>query len=63
MLDNNTYNLMSQLTEENQSLWRFKNDYISDAAHCQECKEFWEKMVKDKEEHIKELVRLIKKHI
>jgi hypothetical protein len=63
MLDNNTYNLMAQLTEENQSLWRFKNNYITDASDCQECKEFWEKMIKDKEDNAAELVRLIKKHI
>jgi hypothetical protein len=60
LLDNNTYNLMAQLTEENQSLWRFKNNYIPDASECQECREFWEKMVKDKEDHIAKLARLLK---
>ncbi len=30
MLSNNTYDLMAQLTEENQSLWRIKNNYKKD---------------------------------
>ena len=28
MLDNNTYNLMAQLTEESQSLWRIRNNLM-----------------------------------
>lgn len=63
MLDNNTYNLMEQLTEENKSLWRLKNNYIKDASGCEECREFWEELIKDKEEHVSDLSRLLKKHI
>jgi len=63
MFDNNTYNLMAQLTEENQSLWRIKNNYISDASGCDECQEFWKKLVEDKEEHIRDLSELLKKHL
>jgi hypothetical protein len=32
MLSNSAYDLMAQLTEENQSLWRIKNNYKKDAA-------------------------------
>lgn len=63
MLDNNTYNLMAQLIEENQSLWRIKNNYKKDASGCDECREFWEKLEKDKEDHVAELVSLIKSHM
>ena len=63
MLDNHIYNLMLQMTEENKSLWRMKNHYIKDAGDCSDCNTFWEKMVKDKEEHISDLLGLIKKHI
>lgn len=62
MLDNNTYNLMMQLIEENQDLWRIKNNYIKDAGGCGECEDFWKKMVIDKEGHIDELEKLIKEH-
>ena len=65
MLDNNTYNLMEQLTTENKSLWRIKNNYKNDASssNCGECKKFWEELEKDKEEHIKRLNELLKKQI
>ncbi len=63
MLDNNTYNLMAQLTEENKSLWRIKNNYVKDASGCSECKDFWQTLIKDKEEHISDLVELLKGHM
>ena len=63
MLDNHTYNLLLQLTEENKSLWRIKNKYSEDAGGCNDCKEFWMKMEKDKEDHVKELTELVKKHL
>lgn len=63
MYDNNMYNLMAQAVEESQSLWRIKNDYIKDAGDCEDCKEFWEKLQKDKEQHVKDLWNLIESHI
>jgi beta-galactosidase GanA len=62
MFENHIYNLMMQMVTENKSLWRIKNSYKND-SDCEECKAFWEKLEKDKEEHIKELEALIKKHI
>ena len=63
MFDNHTYNLMNQLVVEHKSLWRIKNMYKNDAGDCADCKTFWEKMEKDKEDHIQELTGLIKKHL
>lgn len=63
MLDNHLYNLMLQMTEENKSLWRIKNNYLSDAGDCADCKAFWEMLEKDKQEHINDLLELIKKHL
>ena len=63
MHDNHLYNLMSQIVEEHRSLWRIKESYKSDAGDCAECKAFWEKLEKDKEDHIEELTKLIKGHI
>ncbi len=54
---------MRQLTEEHTSLWRIKNEYLKDASDCVECKDFWNKMEHDKENHVKELGTLVKKHI
>lgn len=63
MLDNHVYNLMAQLVEEHKSLWRIKNMYLKDAENCESCKNFWGKMVNDKESHIEELTELIKQHL
>ncbi|KYK26574.1 hypothetical protein AYK26_07375 [Euryarchaeota archaeon SM23-78] len=62
MYDNNVYNLMLQLTQEHKSLWRIKNMYKKDAENDEE-RAFWDKLEKDKEEHIKELTELIKSRV
>ncbi len=62
MLDNNSYNLFAQITEESQSLWRIRNNYIPDAAQCHECRDFWERLAQDKENHIRDLENLILAH-
>lgn len=63
MFDNNLYNLMLQAVEEHKSLWRIKDDYMKDAASSAEAKAYWEKMISEKENHIKELTALIKKEL
>lgn len=63
MLNNHTYNLLLQLTQENKSLWRIKNEYQKDSEGCEECQNFWKKLEEDKENHIKELAELAKKHL
>ncbi|MCC7436828.1 hypothetical protein IT402_03080 [Candidatus Nomurabacteria bacterium] len=62
MENNNTYNLMHQLTQESKSLWRIKNNYLNESL-TEEEKAFWEKLAKDKDSHITELKDLIKKHL
>ena len=54
---------MEQLLEESKSLWRIRNSYKQDASNCNECADFWDKLIVDKEDHIKELEKLIKPHI
>jgi hypothetical protein len=63
MFDNHFYNLMAQIVEEHKSLWRIKNMYKKDASGCSQCQAFWDKLEKDKEDHIRELEEIIKKHI
>ncbi len=62
MLDNNTYNLMTQLLEEHKSLWRIKDVYKRDAEHCGECVDFWDRLEKSKEDYVRELEELIREH-
>lgn len=62
MLDNHLYNLYLQLTQENKSLWRIKEEYTKDAGDCEMCQEFWKKMEEDKEKHVNEILALIEKH-
>jgi hypothetical protein len=63
MLDNNTYNLMLQITQEQKSLWRMKKYYLYDSEKCAECKDFWTKFMTQKEENIAEMKKLLQKHI
>lgn len=63
MFDDNLYNLMMQITVEHNSLWRIKKMYKKDAAKCIECLEFWKALEKDKEDHIKRLKELLRKHL
>jgi hypothetical protein len=53
---------MTQMVEEHKSLYRIKKMYKDDAKQCKECKAFWEKLEKDKEDHIRELTNLIQSH-
>lgn len=62
MYENNLYNLMNQCVQEHKSLWRIKEQYITD-AQAKESEAFWKKMIADKEEHIAELTELIKKEL
>jgi multimeric flavodoxin WrbA len=63
MLSDHVYDLMTQLVEESQSLWRIKNTYKTDSVGCEKCLKFWEKMEKDKQAHIDELTELLKSHL
>lgn len=63
MLHNHQYNLLLQLTEENKSLWRIKNEYEKDAENCADCNALWKRLEKDKEDHVKELTEMVKKHL
>jgi len=63
MLDNNTYDIMEQLTNETKSLWRIKNSYLNDAAEDNEIKELWAFIEKDKEELVKILTEKLRERV
>lgn len=54
---------MRQIVEEHASLWRIQNEYQQDAEGCDQCREFWQRLANDKQEHIDELTKLIKTHL
>ncbi len=63
MLDNNTYNLMEQLTNENKSLWRIKNNYRKDASNDKETQELWNFVEKEKQKLVKLLTEKLRKRL
>ena len=56
---NNVYNLMTQLVQEQKSLWRIKNDYLKDAGKDKELKAFWDEVATEKELLIEDLKAVI----
>jgi hypothetical protein len=60
MKNNNLYNLMTQLVQEQKSLWRIKNDYIKDAGKNKELKAFWAEIAAEKDLLIEDLLAVIK---
>ena len=63
MLENNLYNLAQQITIENKSLWRIKNNYKNDSAMDNEAKQVWNFIEKDKEELVKMLTEKLKERL
>lgn len=51
---------MTQMVQENKSLWRIKNQYTADAIGHPECQTFFQKLTDQKEAVVSELTDLIK---
>ncbi|HEU5114687.1 MAG TPA: hypothetical protein VFT82_02890 [Candidatus Paceibacterota bacterium] len=62
MLRNNLFNLMNQVVQESKSLWRIKNEYMQESVGSDDIMGMWKKLEKQKEDTVKELQDLIKKH-
>ncbi|MCC7469678.1 MAG: hypothetical protein IT284_00855 [Bacteroidetes bacterium] len=62
MTTNNLHNLMTQMIQEQKSLWRIENSYINESKNDLE-KEFWTKLGNEKKIHIEELKNLIKENL
>ena len=58
MVPNHHHNLIQQLSELMDSVWRY-DTYSGDAASCEECQALWGKL---KERH-NEDIAMLKKHI
>jgi len=57
--NNNLYNLMTQLVQEQKSLWRIQNEYSKDAAKDKELKGFWMEVAAEKQLLIEDLKAVI----
>jgi len=58
--NNNLYNLMAQLVQEQKSLWRIKDEYKKDAGKNKELAQFWIEVAVEKELLIEDLKAVIK---
>jgi hypothetical protein len=62
MLKDHNHDLIHQLSETSDSLWRI-GLYKEKAKDCDSCRTIWEKMEKDYENHVEMLKKEISKHV
>lgn len=60
MTENNIHNLATQLTQEQKSAWRIEKHYAEEAGSEEE-KDFWDRLLIEKKEHIKALQDLLRR--
>lgn len=61
-MTNNDHDLIHQLSEKLDSLWRY-DEYIKNAKDCKECKKLWEECRKKDMELIEAIKEEVKRHI
>ena len=59
-MNNHDFNILNQLVQEQKSLWRIENHYITESKTDAE-KKFWKKMKTQKTKAILELKKMAKK--
>lgn len=59
-MNNNEFNIINQLTQEQKSLWRIERLYISEAQSAEE-RNMWEAMKASKEEQVAKLKEAVQK--
>lgn len=57
------HNLIQQLSELMDSVWRYDKYYKEDASACPDCQTLWEKLKKRHEEDIEMLKEELGKHV
>ena len=62
-ISNLHHNLIQQLSELMDSVWRYENFYLNDAASCPRCQKLWEKLKERHYEDIKALKDEISAHV
>jgi hypothetical protein len=61
-MNNHIYNLFSQLVHDRRSIYRIQKFYLKDARNCKKCQDFWKKLIKQKEEESKLILKIIESH-
>ena len=61
-MENTDFNIVNQLVQEQKSLWRIENHYLTEAKDKDELK-FWKKMKTQKTKAIAELSAMAKKSL
>lgn len=62
MLKDHNHDLVHQLSETSDSLWRLE-DYLKSAKGCEYCEGIWKEIKEDHEKHIKLLTSEIERHV
>ena len=62
MLKNHNHDLIHQLSETSDSLWRL-DEYIKNSNSCSYCEALWSKIKQDHENHVALITEEIKRHI
>jgi hypothetical protein len=63
MLKDHNHDLIHQLSEISDSVWRIERLYKDSANDCPSCKEIWAKLASDYHNHIAMLSDEIKRHV
>lgn len=62
MLKNHNHDLVQQLSEISDSLWRV-DKYLENSAHCPQCQNLWETLKTDYEKHVSLLRDELARHV
>lgn len=62
MLKNHNHDLVHQLSETSDSIWRME-EYLKNAEGCDHCKSIWDEMKSDCERHAERLREEIARHV
>jgi hypothetical protein len=63
MLKDHNHDLIHQLSEISDSVWRIDKHYLKSSEGCQTCQKMWRKLADDYHNHIGMLTDEIKRHI
>lgn len=63
MPKNHLYDLMQQLVQESESAWHIKHYYLEDTEDHNDCTKLWQRILREKENNIRELEKMVRSHM
>lgn len=63
MFKNQDHNLIHQISEISDSVWRIERHYLDEAKNCDACVNLWRTLHEDYEKHIELLSTELKRHL